>query len=260
MRKRESCVLCGKECRIHGKGPGLSEWDLKVFPSHPTAPITSPSWFKSRQQLAQHLKGNPLLQDQDLSLFWSLTAFPWKLRAVRSPERRRRFIIKSLSVFSTWIRFEWISSSFETRTPSPSTDEPPCDQELIASAGPAEKVEFDTKALFLFKILCVLIWMEKTWTDCMAGGWPGKSGSQSEEFEKSQRSRWGCHRIAMLYEWRDYVFEIKKRSWTTCSAGCKLPHTLVEFTTQLTELQKFIIEKWLDALRGSSPARCNNGT
>ena len=27
-------------------------------------------------------------------------------------------------------------------------------------------------------------------------------------------------------------------SGATCSAGCKLPHTLVEFTTQLTELHK----------------------
>ena len=47
----------------------------------------------------------------------------------------------------------------------------------------------------------------------MAGGWPGKSGSQSEEFEKSQRSRWGCHKIAMSFEWkeeaRDHGLEIK---------------------------------------------------
>ena len=34
------------------------------------------------------------------------------------------------------------------------------------------------------------------------------------------------------------VADIKYRS-CTCSAGCKFPHTLVELTTHVTELQKF---------------------
>ena len=34
----------------------------------------------------------------------------------------------------------------------------------------------------------------KTWTDCIAGGCPGKRGSQSEELEKSQRRRWGWNK------------------------------------------------------------------
>ena len=33
----------------------------------------------------------------------------------------------------------------------------------------------------------------------MAGGCPGKSGSQSEEFEKSQRSRWGWWKMDIIY-------------------------------------------------------------
>ena len=37
---------------------------------------------------------------------------------------------------------------------------------------------------------------------------------------------------------KDQGLTIEKRSGATCSAGCKLPHTLVEFTTQLTELHK----------------------
>ena len=51
------------------------EWDLKMFPSDPTAPITSPPWFKSRQQLAQHLKNFPLLQDYYLS--WLCFSWVW---------------------------------------------------------------------------------------------------------------------------------------------------------------------------------------
>ena len=34
----------------------------------------------------------------------------------------------------------------------------------------------------------------RTWTDCMAGGCPGKRGSQSEELEKSQRRRCGWNK------------------------------------------------------------------
>ena len=154
-------------------------------------------------------------------------------------------MIKSLNVFSTWIEFNFWIDFFRDKKPFPSADEPPCDLELIAPAGPAGKIEYvDLMGHILHK--CVSSFQDslckRTWTDCMAGGCPGKSGSQSEEFEKSQRSRWGCHRIWMLYLWKekvqDHGLKIKKKSWGTCSAGCKLPHTLVAFTTQLTELQR----------------------
>ena len=88
---------CGRWGQTHKSGHWWKEWNLEVFSSDSTASVAGPAWLKSRKQLAQHLKDNPLVA----GTFSGPTAFPWKLRAVRSPDRRRRFMIKSRNVFST---------------------------------------------------------------------------------------------------------------------------------------------------------------
>ena len=73
-------------------------------------------------------------------LFSGPTAFPWKLRAVRSPDRRRRFMIKSRNVFSTCSIFYSDGFYFQTGAPSPGAGGLLCDRGLRAATGPAAKV------------------------------------------------------------------------------------------------------------------------
>ena len=103
-------ILAGNAVLKHG----LSEWDLKVFPSDPTAPVTSPSWFKSRQQLAEHLKDNPSNQKLFFSGVWPPSPGSSELCEA---QRDGASSWSSLSGFSPPDPFypDWICLNCETR-------------------------------------------------------------------------------------------------------------------------------------------------